>query len=69
MSKNIYIPKETKELIDQLPALIKRYYLNPIQIINIAFSLPTKPEFPVDYVESYRFGANQVFDELVLPAL
>lgn len=27
MARNVYIPKETKELIDQLPALVKRYYI------------------------------------------
>ncbi|KAI6182955.1 Mediator complex subunit 24 [Aphelenchoides bicaudatus] len=45
MSKNVYIPKETKELMEQLPGFIK--------------SLSTKPEFQVQYTDTYRFGYNQ----------
>lgn len=59
MSKNVYIPKDIKEMVELLPSLLERFVY--LRVINLTcFSLPSKPDFPVDYVETYRFGTTQV---------
>ncbi|KAI6178164.1 Mediator complex subunit 24 [Aphelenchoides besseyi] len=45
MSKSLQISRDIRESVESLPALIE--------------SLPTKPNFPVNHVETYRFGTSQ----------